>query len=184
MKLLFNIFPIFLFFIAYKLFGIYLATATAMVATLIQVITHRIIHKQYEKLHLISLLLILLLGGATLLFQDPSFIKWKPTVIYWLCAIAFLVSFWWGEKTLVQKMFDGNIQLPKPIWKRLNFAWILFFVVMGIFNLYIAFNYNTNTWVNFKLFGGAGLTLIFVFVQALYLTRHSHFDSIINSRPN
>ena len=155
-----------------------------MVATSIQVIAHRFIHKRYEKLHLISLALILVLGGATLFLQDPSFIKWKPTVIYWVCSLAFLISFWIGKKTLVQKMFDTNIQLPKAIWLRLNIAWILFFILMGAFNLYIAYHFDTNTWVNFKLFGGAGLTLVFVFLQALYLTRHSHNEPITNSRSN
>jgi intracellular septation protein len=171
MKLLFTIFPILLFFIAFKLFGIYTATAVAMIASVVQVITHRISYKHYEKLHLISLVLILTLGSATLIFHNPSFIKWKPTGIYWLCAITFLSSTWMSKKNIVRTMFEANIQLPEVIWHRLNMAWVLFFTLMGAFNLYVAFHYDMNTWVNFKLFAGAGVTLLFVFLQALYLTR-------------
>ena len=172
MKLLFDIFPIILFFICYKFYGIYTATAVAMMASLIQVVIFRLREQRYEKMHLISLALIFILGGATLFFHNPAFIKLKPTGIYWLSALAFLGSFFIGKKTLIQKMIDSNINLPKKIWNRLNFSWAVFFILMGIVNLYVANYYDTNAWVNFKLFGGAGLTLLFVFLQALYLTRH------------
>lgn len=172
MKLLFDFFPIFIFFLSYKLFGIYTATAIAMAASLSQVIFHRIKCQRYEKLQLISLGLILVLGGATLFFHNPWFIKWKPTGIYWLTALVFLGSPLVSQKTLIQKMMEGNIRLPPKIWYRLNFAWGLFFVLMGSVNLYVAYYYSTEIWVNFKLFGGAGFTLVFVFMQALYLTRH------------
>lgn len=172
MKLLFDICPIILFFICYKFYGIYTATAVAMMASLIQVVIFRLREQRYEKMHLISLALIFILGGATLFFHNPAFIKLKPTGIYWLSALAFLGSFFIGKKTLIQKMIDSNINLPKKIWNRLNFSWAVFFILMGIVNLYVANYYDTNAWVNFKLFGGAGLTLLFVFLQALYLTRH------------
>ncbi|KTD11361.1 septation protein A [Legionella jamestowniensis] len=172
MKLLFDFFPILLFFISYKLFGIYNATAVAMAASLFQVIFHRLKHQRYEKIHLISLAIIFVLGGATLFFHNPWFIKWKPTGIYWLTSVVFLLSSFVGKKPLIQKMMDGNINLPTKIWYRLNYAWALFFVLMGSVNLYVAYFYSTDVWVNFKLFGGAGFTLLFVFLQAIYLTRH------------
>lgn len=172
MKLLFDIFPIILFFICYKFYGIYTATTIAMVGSFIQVVLFRIREQRYEKMHLISLALIIILGSATLFFHDPSFIKLKPTGIYWLSALAFIGSFFIGKKTLIQKMIDSNIDLPPSIWNRLNFSWAVFFILMGTINLYVAHYYDTDVWVNFKLFGGAGLTLLFVFIQALYLTRH------------
>ena len=173
MKLLFDFFPILLFFICYKFFGIYTATAVAMAASFIQVLFYRIKHQRYEKLHLVSLSLILVLGGATLFFHNPWFIKWKPTGIYWLSSIAFLGSTFIGKKTLIQAMMDKNISLPKKIWLRLNTAWALYFAVMGALNLYVAYYFDTDFWVNFKLFGGAGFMIIFVFLQAMYLTRHA-----------
>lgn len=172
MKILFDIFPVFLFFICFKFSGIYTATFVAMAASFVQLILFRIKEQRFEKMHLISFTMIMLLGGATLFFHNPSFIKLKPTGIYWLSALAFLGSFFIGKKTLIQKMIDGNIDLPAPIWNRLNCAWAVFFILMGSINYYVAYHYNTNVWVNFKLFGGAGLTLLFVFLQALYLSRH------------
>jgi intracellular septation protein len=173
MKLLFDFFPIILFFICYKFFGIYIATGVAMLASLIQVIIHRLRHQRYEKMHLISLGLILVLGGATLFFHNPWFIKWKPTVIYWLSSIVFFVTTFIGKKPIIQKMMESNIDLPISIWRRLNIAWAIYFLLMGGLNLYIAYTYNTDIWVNFKLFGGAGCMLLFVFLQALYLTKHA-----------
>ena len=172
MKLLFDFFPILFFFVGYKLFGIYPATGIAMGASLLQVVLHRLKHQRYEKMHLISMSLILVLGGATLFFHNPWFIKWKPTGIYWLSSLVFLGSAVIGKKTLIQKMMEGNIILPPNIWGRLNTAWALFFILMGALNIYVAYHYDTDIWVNFKLFGGAGFTLLFVFFQAIYLTRH------------
>lgn len=173
MKLLFDFFPILLFFICYKFFGIYTATAVAMGASVVQVLFYRIKHHRYEKLHLVSLSLILVLGGATLFFHNPWFIKWKPTGIYWLSSIVFLGSTFIGKKPIIQAMMDKNINLPQKIWLRLNIAWGAYFMVMGALNLYVAYNFDTDFWVNFKLFGGAGFMILFVFLQALYLTRHS-----------
>jgi intracellular septation protein len=172
MKPLFDFFPILLFFISYKFFGIYHATALAMAASIAQVFFFRIRYQHYEKMHLISLTLILVLGSATLFFHDPWFIKWKPTGIYWLTAIALLASRFFGAKTLTQKMMESNINLPPHIWYRLNYAWASFFLLIGMLNLYVAYYYTTDTWVNFKLFGGVGLTLLFVILQAFYLSQH------------
>ncbi len=172
MKLLFDFFPILLFFISYKWFGIYTATAVAMTASVFQVFYYRLKHQRYEKMHIISLVLILVLGGATLFFHNPWFIKWKPTGIYWLTALVFLSSSFMGKKPLIQKMMEENISLPTKIWYRLNYGWVFFFLLMGSANIYVAYLYSTDIWVNFKLFGGAGFTLIFVFIQGLYLTKH------------
>lgn len=172
MKFLFDFFPILLFFIGYKLFGIYNATAIAMLASLVQVVVHRLIHQRYEKMHLYSLAIIFVLGGATLFFHNPWFIKWKPTGIYWVTALIFMISPLFTDKPLIQKMMENNINLPTKIWYRLNYAWSVFFITMGGLNLYVAWYYSTDTWVNFKLFGGAGFTLLFVLLQAIYLTRH------------
>jgi intracellular septation protein len=172
MKLLFDFFPIVLFFIAYKFFGIYTATTVAMIASLSQVAFYRFKFQHYEKIHLISLAIIMILGGATLFFHNPWFIKWKPTGIYWLSALVFFSSSYIGSKPLIQKMMEANVILPEKIWHRLNRAWALFFVLMGAVNIYVAYHFNTDIWVNFKLFGGVGFTLLFVLIQAVYLTRH------------
>ena len=166
MKLLFDFFPILLFFIVFKVYGIYSATAVAMIASLSQVILYRLKFQRYEKMHVISLAIIMVLGGATLLFHNDWFIKWKPTGIYWLSALVFAGSSFIGSKPIIQKMMESNVQLTTKIWHRLNFAWSLFFVVMGSLNLYVAYNFDTNAWVNFKLFGGVGFTLVFVLIQA------------------
>ena len=173
MKLLFDFFPIVLFFIFYKIWGIYIATGIAMVASLLQVIMHRLHYQKYEKLHLVSLVLILILGGATLFFHNVWFIKWKPTGIYWLSSLVFLYTSCFSEITLIQKMMGNNVQLPALIWKRLNMAWATYFFCMGSINVYVAYYYDTDVWVNFKLFGGVGCMLVFVFLQALYLTKHA-----------
>lgn len=172
MKLLFDFFPIVLFFIVFKYSGIYIATAVAMGASLVQVALFRLKFQRYDKMHLISLAIIMVLGGATLFFHNPWFIKWKPTGIYWLSAIVFITSSFIGSKPLIQKMMEANVSLSSKVWTRLNTAWAVFFVLMGALNLYVAYNYDTDAWVNFKLFGGVGFTLLFVLLQAFYLTKH------------
>ncbi|HAT7037065.1 TPA: septation protein A, partial [Legionella pneumophila] len=145
----------------------------AMIASLSQVALYRLKFQHYEKMHLFSLAIIMILGGATLFFQNPWFIKWKPTGIYWLSALVFFSSSYIGSKPLIQKMMETNINLTTKIWYRLNLAWTLFFIVMGALNLYVAYHYDTDVWVNFKLFGGVGFTLLFVLIQAFYLTKHT-----------
>lgn len=181
MQTLFDFLPIVLFFVFYKIFGIYIATASAMLVSLIQVITYRIRHQKFETMQLISMSMILILGGLTLIFRNPWFIKWKPTVIYWLSSVVFLFSSLFRSKPLIQKLMESNIQLPAPIWKKLNLLWVLFFFIMGIANIYVAYNFNTDTWVNFKLFGGTGCLIIFVFFQTLFLTKHQLRSSKTNS---
>lgn len=177
MKFLFDFFPIVLFFISYKIYGIYFATGTAIVASFLQVFLYWLKHRRFEKMHLISLAIICILGGATLFFHNPWFIKWKPTGIYWLTAVVFLVWPFVASKPLIQHMMGGSVDLPVHIWYRLNYAWSIFFLIMGGLNLYVAYFYSTDVWVYFKLFGGAGMTLIFVFLQALYMTKHLHHQT-------
>lgn len=172
MKLLFDFFPILLFFIAYKIYGIYTATVVAIVAAFVQVAWFWLQHRRFETMHLVTLGLIVVLGGATLILQDEMFIKWKPTVVNWLFAVVFAGSHFIGNKTIIERMMGGNIALPQPIWARLNASWTMFFLVLGVTNLYVLYNFDTDTWVNFKLFGMLGLTLVFVVLQAVYLGRH------------
>jgi intracellular septation protein len=177
MKFLFDLFPVILFFIAFKIpddphQGVLLATAVAIGASFLQVGISWLKHRRVENMHLITLAILVLLGGATLVFQDERFIKWKPTAVNWLFAVAFLGSQFIGEKNLIRRMMETNITLPDGIWSRLNISWAIFFTAMGLANLYVAFNFETATWVNFKLFGIMGLTLLFVLVQALFLGRY------------
>jgi intracellular septation protein len=123
-------------------------------------------------MHVITLGILILFGGLTLALRDPVFIKWKPTVVNWLFGIAFLGSRFFGKRTLVERMMSHAITAPGPVWLRLNWAWVVFFLGMGLLNIYVAYNFSEDTWVNFKLFGMMGLTLLFVFGQAFYLSRY------------
>lgn len=171
MKFLSDLFPVILFFIAYKLYDFYVATAVIIVATLVQVGYHWVRHRRVEKMHLITLVLVLLFGGLTLYLQDPLFLKWKPTVVNWLFALVFLGSQFIGKRPLVERMMSKSVALPAPVWGRLNLAWTLFFIFMGAINLYVAFNFSEAAWVNFKLFGMMGMTFLFIILQAFYLAR-------------
>lgn len=176
MKLLFDFLPILLFFIAYKVADIYIATGVLIVVTLMQTGWIWLRRRQLEKLPLITAGLVLVLGGATLLLKDPTFVKWKPTVVNWLFAVAFLGSCFIGQKTLLERMLGGQLELPAPVWVKLTLAWAVFFLAMGVANLYVAFTFDENTWVNFKLFGMLGLTVVFVLAQAAYMSRHLKLD--------
>jgi len=172
MKFLFDFFPILLFFVAYKLYDIYVATAVAIVAAAVQTTAFWFRHRRFEKMHLVTFGLLLVFGGLTIALHDPVFIKWKPTVINWLFAAVFMGSHWIGEKPLVERMMSHAIQAPRPVWVRLSWMWIVFFTAVGILNLYVAFNFAEETWVNFKLFGILGITFAFVIGQAFYLGRY------------
>jgi intracellular septation protein len=172
MKFLFEIFPIILFFAAFKLFGIYVATAVAIAATVVQISWVWIKHRKVENMQWISLALIVVFGGATMLLRDETFIKWKPTVLYWLFAATLLVSEFAFRKNLIKSMMEKQVSAPDVVWKKLLFGWTGFFAVMGVLNLYVAYNYTTDTWVSFKLFGGIGLMLLFVLGQAILLAPH------------
>ena len=181
MKLLFDFFPILVFFVGFKLYGIYVATIASIIASLIQVIGYWMKSDRFESMHLITLGAVVVFGGATLLFRDPAFIKWKPTAVYWASASAFLLSHFLDKRNILQRAMDKSIFLPKQMWSRLNAAWAAFFGLMGCMNLYIAYRFDLDTWVNFKFFGGLGLTLIFVFLQALYLSKHGSEHKIPSS---
>lgn len=172
MKLLFDLFPVVLFFIAYKMYDIYTATAVIIVATIAQVSYMYLKHKRVERIHLITLALILVLGGLTLVLQDEAFIKWKPTLVNWGFALVFLGSHFIGSKPIIRRMMDGAISLPDVIWVRLSMMWIAFFIISGLTNLYVAYNYDTDTWVDFKLFGLMGMTLVFIIIQGFYINRY------------
>lgn len=176
MHLLFDFLPIAAFFVAYKFYGIYVATAAAIVINLIQVFGHWIKHRSLSSIQLISLILILLFGGSTLILHNELFIKWKPTVLYWLLGFIALISQWIGKKPLMQVLLETNIVLSDKVWLSLNRNWSIFFMLMGGVNLWVAYSFDTNTWVNFKLFGLLGITFLFILTQAIYLSRFIQSD--------
>lgn len=172
MKFLFDIFPVILFFAAFKLYGIYVATGVAIAATVVQIGWVWFRHRKVDNMQWISLGLIVVFGGATLLLRDETFIKWKPTVLYWLFGATLLVAELAFRKNLIRSMMEKQVTAPDPVWKKLLAGWIGFFVVMGLLNIYVAYGYSTDIWVNFKLFGGIGLMIVFVIAQAVVLAPH------------
>ncbi len=172
MKILFDLLPILLFFVAFKVAGIYVATGVAILATAALIGWTWLKTRKVDPMQWVSLGLIVVFGGATIWLQDETFIKWKPTILYWLFAIDFLVSNQFMNKNLVRSMMGHQVELPAAMWSRLNTLWILFFSVMGCLNLAVAYNFDTDTWVSFKLFGGMGLMLLFVLAQGLYMAKH------------
>jgi len=201
MKFLFDLFPVFAFFAAYMVaerapaqasslanqllgnFGgqvvasqapILLATLVAIIATAGQVGYLLARRRKVDKMLWISLAIIVVMGGATLLLRDTRFIRWKPTVLYWAFAVVLLVSDVLLRKNLVRTMMQEQMTLPEPIWRRLNLSWVGFFVAMGILNLYVAYSFPESVWVKFKLFGTTGLMVVFVVAQALMLSRFVH----------
>ena len=172
MKMLADLFPVILFFIAYQLFDIYVATQVAIAAAALQVAYHKFRYGQVANTQWLTLGLLVVFGGLTLALRDPTFIKWKPTVVNWLFAGAFLLSQLFMRRSLLRRMMDHAVALPDAVWLRLNTAWVLFFFSMGVVKLYVAYNYSEQTWVNSKLFGFLGLTLAFMLAQGVYLARH------------
>lgn len=196
-KLLFDLFPIIIFFIAYKLGdsnaeatrafmsslglpqpigagekpGIYFATLVAIVASVAQILWVRLRGHKVETMMWVSLGIIVLFGGATLWLHDESFIKWKPTVLYWIFAAIIFGAAAFG-RNVIKNLMQAQMELPDPAWSRLNASWGGFFAVMGVVNLIVAFNFSTDTWVNFKLFGSLGLMLVFVIGQSMILTKY------------
>ena len=172
MKFLFDLFPVVLFFVAFKLADIYVATAVAIGATALQIGWLKLRGKRVEPMLWASLAIIAVFGGATLALQNETFIKWKPTVLYWLFGAVLAASALGFRRNLIRAMLSEQMQLPEPVWWRLNLSWVGFFAFMGALNLYVAYNFPTDLWVNFKLFGGMGLMLLFVVAQALFLSRY------------
>jgi intracellular septation protein len=201
MKFLFDLFPVILFFAMFKwgdghadtahalvtqtLSGvisggpvavaqapILLATAVAILATIGQIGYLLVRGKKVDAMLWVSLVIISFFGGATIYFHNEVFIKWKPTILYWCFGIGLLVSQTLLNKNLIRSMMEEQLKLPDPVWQRLSLAWVVFFVLMGVLNLYIAFNFATATWVNFKLFGGMGLMFAFVIGQSIFLSKY------------
>ncbi len=172
MKFLFDLLPVILFFAAFKFFGIYIATGVAIAATFLQIGWLLLRKRKIDNMLWVSLGVITVFGGATLLLHDETFIKWKPTVLYWLFGATLLIAEFAFRKNLIKAMMEKQMTLPAAVWRKLLFSWTGFFAVMGVLNLYVAFNYPTDTWVNFKLFGGMGLMLVFVLLQGVMLAKH------------
>jgi len=172
MKFLFDFFPVLLFFVAFKAYDIYVATAVAIAASMVQVGWYWLQYRRFEKMHIVTLTLITVMGGATLVLHDETFIMWKPSILNWVFAIAFVGSQFIGKKPIIQRMMEGSVSLPEHIWNRLSYAWALFFIFLGVVNLYVAYNYDLDTWVNFKLFGLTGLSFVFIILQAFYIGKY------------
>lgn len=149
-----------------------LATLVVMAATLLQALLLKLRGKKIDLMLWISLALVVVLGGATIWFHSETFIKWKPTGLYWVMALVFFASQSFFNKNLLQAMLGKDLQLPAPVWRRLNWAWVAFFAAMGVLNLYVAYHYSTSTWANFKVFGTTGLMLIFTLAQGLYMSKY------------
>ncbi|MGB0224313.1 MULTISPECIES: septation protein A [unclassified Marinobacterium] len=174
MKILLDFLPVIVFFAVYKFTNdILLATAVLIPATLLQMLYSWKVQGKIEKMQLVTLVLVVLLGGATLAFQDKAFIQWKPTIVNWLFAVGFLATQFIGDKTVVERLMGSSMELPKAVWSRLNLAWVVFFVAVGIVNLYVAYNFSEEIWVDFKLFGMLGLTILFIILQGLYIAKHA-----------
>ncbi len=197
MKLLFDLFPVILFFAAFKyseknpemaaswvasLMGsatvdpkiapILLATVVVIVATIAQIMWVAFRHGKVDKMLWVSLVLVVVFGGMTLAFQDESFIKWKPTILYWVFAGSMGFAALVMKKNAIKTMLGEQLTLPESVWTKVNLSWMAFFVIMGFLNLIIAFNFPTDVWVNFKLFGGMGLMLVFVLGQGFMLSKY------------
>ena len=177
MKFFVDFFPVLAFFIAYfipqdRSQGIYWATAAAIVASLIQVSVMRLMFKKVERMHLVTLFIILILGGATLLLHDKRYIMWKPTIVNWAFGVVFFASQFIGGKNIIQRMMEKNFSAADRIWSVLNLSWVCYFMLMGVINLIVAYNFSEQTWVNFKMFGMLGLTIVFAIGQSIFLAKH------------
>ncbi|ARP85865.1 septation protein A [Bordetella genomosp. 9] len=173
-KFLFDLFPLLLFFIAYRYAGIYTATAVAITASIVQILWLKVAGRPIEGMHWINLAVIVIFGGATLWLHSDVFIKWKPTVLYWLFGGALLIGRWVFKRNLIRRLLDKQIALPEPVWDRLNATWAVFFLAAGAINLYVAFSghFSEAQWVTFKAFGLMGLMIVFVVAQSIWLGRH------------
>jgi intracellular septation protein len=213
MKLLVDFFPILLFFAAYKLEGIYVATGVAIAASAVLVGWSWVRRRRVETMHVVTLGLLVLFGGLTIALHDPIFVMWKPTIVNWLFAAVFLGSQWIGKRSLIERMMGKAVDIPAPVWTRLNLMWVAFFAITGLVNLFVVYigsgffgaqqalisasglhdvdltacstltgvdlvslcnqaQSSEEIWVNFKLFGMMGMTIVFVIAQSFYLARH------------
>jgi intracellular septation protein len=197
MKFFFDFFPVLLFFLSYKFFGgvppelislanqipyieidqsnpkdaMFFATLVIILATLLQNVLHYFIYRHFEKMHLISLGLLIVLGGATIIMKDAQLLVWKVTILNWLFALVFLGSQFFGEKPIVARLMGQAFEASRALWTGLNLAWVVFFTAIGFVNLYIYFQFGEESWVNFKFYGLMGATFIFVIAQTVYLVK-------------
>lgn len=176
MKQILDLLPILLFFIAYKVYDIFVATAVAIAASVVLIAWLKLRARKVDTMQWVGLGIIVVFGGMTLLFQDETFIKWKPTVLYLAFAAVLLFARLFSGKNLISLVMGGQVALPAAQWAQLNWAWILFFTVMAALNIFVAYSFSTDTWVNFKLFGTTGMTLVFVLGQALWMSRYIQED--------
>ena len=186
MKQIFELIPLILFFIAFKMDGetysllnfsyefdgIYSATAILMAATAIQVVLTRIITGKVEKQLLWLFGIIVVAGSATLILRNDIFIMWKPTVFNWGLALVLLGGMFLGKKSLLEKMLGQQIQLPAAAWLRLNQVWIANFLIVGSLNLYVAYNFSQAAWVNYKLYSSIGFTLVLMIITMIIVVPH------------
>ena len=171
-KLLFDFFPIVIFFVVYKMYDIYIATIALIIASAVQLTYEIIFYRKFSMIHLVTFILVLILGGATVYFHNETLIKWKVTIVNWLFGIILILSNIFMQKPIIQCLMEENIELPIKLWKRLNNIWGIFFLFLGAINIFVAYTFSTDTWVNFKLFGIMGIILVFVIVQGAFLTKH------------
>ncbi|GAA5235393.1 septation protein A [Verticiella sediminum] len=178
-KLLFDLFPLILFFIAYRFADIYVATGVAMAAGVAQIGWLKAMRRRIEPMHWVNLAIIVIFGGATLWLHNDAFIKWKPTVLYWLFGAVIAVSLVGFKRNVLRSMLGSQVKLPEPVWNRMAWSWAAFFTVAGALNLLVAFSgwFTESQWVTFKVFGLFGLLLVFVLLQSLYLARHMQEDA-------
>jgi intracellular septation protein len=171
MQLLFDFLPVIAFFAGYKLSGdnIFFATGVLIVAVIVQTAVQWFRFRKVSSMALVSGALVLVFGGLTLAIHDKLFIQWKVTIVNWLFAAAFIASHFFGDRPLVQRIMGENVTLERGQWLRLSWAWVVYFVAMGTLNLYVAYNFPENVWVNFKLYGTIGLTLLFALGQGFWL---------------
>lgn len=180
MKLLFDLFPLILFFAAYRAFGIFVATGVAMAAVVVQIAWLRLRRQKIETMHIINLTVILIFGGATLLTENEAFIRWKPTILYWCFSVILFISQYVFRKPAIQYVMGSQMNLPEHVWRKMNLSFAVFTLVMGLLNLYVAFFYGSDLapevqrdhWVNFKVFGTMILTFLFVIGLMLSLSKH------------
>lgn len=176
LNLFYDFFVVVLFFISFKLYGIYVATAVGIIGSVAQVIITRLLHKKYDKKQLLVMLIFLVFGGMTLYFHNPIFVKWKPTILFWIFSLAFFISQFVGKESLIQRIMghalEGKSAVTKKVWHRLNLAWCLFFLILGAINIFVAYHFTTDVWVNFKLYGIFSAMLLFGFAQAFFLAKY------------
>jgi intracellular septation protein len=182
MKFLYDLLPLLLFFAAYKYFDIYVATGVAIAASVVQTAGYWFKHRRFETMHLVTLGVIVVFGGLTVFLRDDTFIKWKPTLVYWILALLLLGSQLFGSRTIMDRMLSTQIVLPPVVWRKLNLSWALFFLALGVLNLYVAFYYGlgsldeaarTDLWVKFKVFGLMAITFVFIIAQAVVMARYA-----------